>query len=255
MKTVAIIQARMGSTRLPGKVMKQLCGKSVLAHVINRVKACPLVDEVIVATTNSTSDDLIVAESEICRAKWFRGSEEDVLERYYLAAKEYNADVVVRVTSDCPLFDHEVLTQMLDYFNTQIITGQQIDYLSNALNGRSYPRGLDAEVFTFNALENTFLKADKLYEREHVTPYIYEHPDIFTSHSYKWEKDYSYYRWTLDTEDDFKLISNIYSELYEEENIFTTDDVLSLLENKTELIKINAHVKQKNLENKNLIAK
>ena len=198
---------------------------------------------------------MIVAESEKCRAKWFRGSEEDVLERYYLAAKEYKADVVVRVTSDCPLFDREVLTQMLNYFNTQRIEGQHIDYLSNALNCRSYPRGLDAEIFTFNALENTFLKANELYEREHVTPYIYEHPEIFTSHSYRWEKDYSYYRWTLDTEDDFKLISNIYSELYKEENIFTTDDVLSLLEGKPELIKINAHVKQKTLENKKLLTK
>lgn len=255
MKTVAIVQARMGSTRLPGKVMKQLCDKSVLAHVICRVKACPLLDEVIVATTNSPSDDLIVAESEKCGAKWFRGSEEDVLERYYLAAKEYSADVVVRVTSDCPLFDHEILIQMLNYFNAQRIKGQHIDYLSNALNGRSYPRGLDAEIFTFDALANSFLEASKLYEREHVTPYIYEHPEIFTSHSYRWDKDYSYYRWTLDTEDDFKLISNIYSELYKDDKIFVTDDVLALLEDKPELIKINAHVKQKILKSQKLITK
>lgn len=255
MKTVAIIQARMGSTRLPGKVMKQLCGKSVLAHVICRVKACSLVDEVVVATTDSQSDDVIVAESKKYAAKWFRGNQEDVLERYYLAAKEYNADVVVRVTSDCPLFDHEILTQMLNYFNTQIISGQQIDYLSNILNYRSYPRGLDAEVFTFNVLEKTFLKADKPYEKEHVTPYIYEHPEIFSLHCYKWDKNYSYYRWTLDTEDDFKLISNIYSELYKDEKKFTTNEVLALLQTKPELIEINAHVKQKSLENKKLITK
>ena len=113
MRTVAIIQARMGSTRLPGKVMKKLCGKSVLEHVTRRVQACLLLDDVVVATTAAPSDDVIVAEAVQCGAKWFRGSEDDVLDRYYRAAKQYHADVVVRVTADCPLFDPELLEEMI----------------------------------------------------------------------------------------------------------------------------------------------
>ncbi|WP_293105948.1 NTP transferase domain-containing protein [Moorena sp. SIO3I6] len=116
MRIIAILQTRMGSTRLPGKVMKQLCDKTVLAHVISRVRACNLLDEVVVATTNSSIDDVIVTEAEKYGAKWFRGSEDDVLDRYYLAAKNYHADVVVRITSDCPLFDHTILSQMLEEF-------------------------------------------------------------------------------------------------------------------------------------------
>jgi len=246
MKTVAIIQARMGSTRLPGKVMKQLCGKTVLAHVISRVQACPLVDEVIVATTTSPSDDVIITESKKCGAKCFRGSEEDVLERYYLAAKEYKADVVVRVTADNPLVDPEVFSQMLEDFKSKTECGLDIDYLSNSLN-RSYPLGLDAEVFTFASLERTHREAYKAYEREHVTPYIYEHPEIFSLHGQTWDKDFSAYRWTLDSEEDWILISEIYTELYKYGEIFTTDEVLALLNEKPELVKINAHVKHKEM--------
>jgi spore coat polysaccharide biosynthesis protein SpsF len=246
MRIVAIIQARMGSTRLPGKVMKELCGKTVLAQVIFRVQACLLVDEVVVATTTSKADDVVVAEAEKYGAKWFRGSEEDVLERYYLAAKEYNADVVVRVTSDCPLFDPEVLSQMLEYFKNETFEGLQIDYLSNCLN-RSYPRGLDAEVFTFDVLEKAFTEAKKPYEREHVTPYIYEHPDIFSLHNQTNDDDISNYRWTLDTADDWKLIEAVYADLYRKEEIFTTDEVIALLGVKPELVKLNANVKQKEL--------
>jgi len=246
MRTVAIIQARMGSTRLPGKVMKQLCGKTVLAHVISRVQACSLVDEVIVATTTYPSDDVIVVESVKCGAEWFRGSEEDVLERYYLAAKEYKADVVVRVTSDNPLVDPEVLSQMLEYFKSETECGLDIDYLSNSLN-RSYPLGLDAEVFTFATLERTQTEAHKPYEREHVTPYIYEHPEIFSLYNQTWDEDFSAYRWTLDSEEDLMLISEIYSALYKDGEIFTTDEVLALINGKPEFVKINAHVKQKEM--------
>ncbi|MEH2219445.1 MAG: glycosyltransferase family protein [Nostoc sp.] len=248
MRIVAIIQARMGSTRLPGKVMKQLCGQTVMAHVICRVQACPLVDEVVVATTTSLVDDVIVAEAEKCGVKWFRGSEEDVLERYYLAAKKYSADVVVRVTSDCPLFDPEVLSQMLEYFKTETVEGLQIDYLSNCLN-RSYPRGLDAEVFTYEVLEKAFEKAQKPYEREHVTPYIYEHPEKFSLHNQTNDEDISHYRLTLDTEDDWTLIEEIYNNLYRHNDIFTTDEILELLEYKPDLLILNAHVEQKIFKN------
>ncbi|MEQ9667155.1 cytidylyltransferase domain-containing protein [Coleofasciculus sp. G2-EDA-02] len=247
MKIVAIIQARMGSTRLPGKVMRQLSDKTVLAHVIQRVQACSLVKQVIVATTTSTADDVIISESVKCGVNWFRGSEDNVLERYYLAAKEYKANVVVRVTSDCPLFDTELLTQMLNDFKRKTGQGMKIDYLSNTLN-RSYPYGLDAEIFTFAALEQAFREARQPYEKEHVTPYIYQHPNLFSLHKQVGEKDLSAFRWTLDTEEDWRLISKIYSYCYKKSKMFTTDEILHILEINPELAKINAHVKQKSLQ-------
>jgi spore coat polysaccharide biosynthesis protein SpsF len=246
LRTVAIIQARMGSTRLPGKVMKDLCGKSVLEHVIRRVRACRLLDDVIIATTTSPPDNVIVAESKQCGAKWFRGSEEDVLDRYYQAARQFTADVVVRITSDCPLFDPELLDKMIQKFRSENSSHRNLDYLSNTIK-RTFPLGLDAEVFTWNTLEYAHLHARNQYEREHVTPYIYEHPERFSIHSFEGDEDLSCHRWTLDTEDDFKLISKIYSELYRENEIFRRNIVIALLESNPEWKEINAHVKQKEL--------
>jgi len=245
-RTVAIIQARMGSTRLPGKVMKKLCGKSVLEHVIRRVQACLFLDDVVVATTAAPSDDVIAAEASQCGAKWFRGSEDDVLERYYQAAKQYHADVIVRVTADCPLFDPELLGEMILAFRTRDSWGTPLDYLSNTLR-RTFPLGLDAEVFSQNALEYAHFHARNQYEREHVTPYIYEHPEIFSLYSFEGNEDLSCHRWTLDTEDDFNLISKMYSELYRENEIFPTISVIVLLGANPEWKGLNAHVKQKKL--------
>lgn len=247
MKTVAIIQARIGSTRLPGKVMKTLSGKTVLGHVISRVKACPLVDEVIVATTVSTKDDVIVAESARHGAMQFRGSEDNVLERYYLAAKQFNADIIVRVTSDCPLFDPELLSKMLSYFQKINATGRCIDYLSNTLS-RSFPRGLDAEIFTFDALQLATQEASQPFEMEHVTPYLYQHPEKFSLAEFRNETDLSHYRWTLDTEEDYGLLDAIFSALDGGNNsIFSTEAVLSFLKKRPELVAINAHIEQKKL--------
>jgi spore coat polysaccharide biosynthesis protein SpsF len=231
MRNVAIIQARMGSTRLPGKVMTNLCGKSVLEHVIRRVQACKLLDDVVVATTPTPADDVIVAEAERCNANWFRGSEEDVLDRYYQAAQQYRADVVVRVTSDCPLFDPELLTKML----------------SNTLT-RTYPRGLDAEIFTFDALKKAHHHADKSYEREHVTPYIYRHPETFSLQEIINGENLSSLRWTLDTSQDLMFFQAIYSVLFRDDVILETSEVVSLLKRRPELMAINADVAQKTNE-------
>jgi spore coat polysaccharide biosynthesis protein SpsF len=244
MRTVAIIQARMGSTRLPGKVMKKLCGKSVLEHVIRRVQACRFLDDVVIATTSSPADDVIVAEAERCDAKWFRGNEEDVLDRYYRAAKKFQANVVVRVTSDCPLFDPEVLGEMIIKFQLENSSHNNLDYLSNTMK-RTFPLGLDAEVFKFSTLQKAHSDSKQGYEREHVTPFIYEHPEIFSIYRYEGSEDLSCHRWTLDTEDDFRLINAIYSELYKENELFTTKQIIIFLKNNPELIKINAHIKQK----------
>jgi spore coat polysaccharide biosynthesis protein SpsF len=247
MRTVAIIQARMGSTRLPGKVMKDLCGKTVLAHVVRRVRACSLIDDVVVATTSSPADDVIVSEAQKCGASWFRGSEDDVLDRYWRAARQFGAQVVVRVTSDCPLLDPEILRRMLEHFRKETSRGRRIDYLSNTLEPRTYPRGLDAEAFTFDALERAWREAGEPWEREHVTPYIYGHPEFFALDAWRNDEDLSGYRLTLDTEEDWELISRIYGALYRDEEVFGLRETTALLRQKPDLARINAHVVQKEL--------
>lgn len=244
MKTIAIIQARIGSTRLPGKVMKRLCRRTVLSHVIHRVQACPFIDKVVVATTLTSQDDGVAQEAEACGTLSFRGSEVDVLERYYFAVQAHQADIIVRITSDCPLIDPTVLSEMLACFHGQAARGLEIDYLSNTLQ-RSYPRGLDAEVFTVAALEKAHQEAKDPYEREHVTPFIYRHPELFSIHQHIQHMDLSAHRWTLDTEEDFHLIKLIYDALGDRDSIFGTDEVLAFLEQNPEVLKINAHVQQK----------
>lgn len=236
MKTVAIIQARMGSTRLPGKVMKNLFGKTVLAHVIERVKSAGV--EVIIATTDKPDDAVIETEALKNGAKVFRGSEDDVLSRYYYAAIKANAELVVRVTSDCPLYDGELLKDMLSYYNSE-------DYLSNTIE-RRFPRGLDTEIFTFAALEKCQKEANEKPQREHVTPYIYQNPDKFTIRHYKRQPNLSALRWTLDTEEDWQMIYEVYKALYKGE-IFSTVEVVNFLEKHPEIASLNAHIEQKKL--------
>jgi spore coat polysaccharide biosynthesis protein SpsF len=236
MKKVAIIQARMGSSRLPGKVLLRLGDKTVLNHVIDRVKTAGV--EVVIATSDKPQDDAIEAEANRCGAGCFRGSENEVLSRYYYAAKEAGADLVVRITSDCPLYDGELLAKML-------ACRQDEDYLSNVIE-RTFPRGLDTEIFTFKALEKTFNEAQKDFEKEHVTPYIYQNPDKFHIRHYKGDEDNSGLRWTLDTPEDFTMIKAVYDELYQGE-VFSSQKVLNLLKAKPEISELNAHIEQKKL--------
>jgi spore coat polysaccharide biosynthesis protein SpsF len=243
MKVVAIIQARMGSTRLPGKVLRTLNGKTVLARVIERVRACALVDLIVVATTTGSADDVIVEETRRSGAQIFRGSEEDVLSRYLEAAQVFGADVVVRITSDCPLFDPAVLTRMLEAFQAAARSGRRIDYMSNALE-RTYPRGLDAEIFPLDVLAVAHEKARLPHEKEHVTPYIYQHPSEFILNNYTDGWGLQQHRWTLDTDEDWALISGIYN-AFPGERIFTTAEVVALLDRRPELASLNAGVVQK----------
>ena len=245
--TVAIIQARMGSTRLPGKVMRRLCGTTVLGWVIRRVKASPLVDDVVVATTDGPADDAIVEEALAHGALVHRGHEANVLSRYHGAAAEVGADIIIRVTSDCPLYDPLVLTAMLERFDTWQAAGEQVDYLSNCWSQRTFPRGLDTEIFTREVLETAFRKATKPYELEHVTPYVYTHPDEFRMRGFPGPVDHSRHRWTLDTIEDWRLIEAIYDALCDGERIFTTAEVLAFLDRHPEVVALNAHVEQKRL--------
>jgi spore coat polysaccharide biosynthesis protein SpsF len=241
---VAIIQARMGSSRLPGKVLRHLGGKTVLAQVIERVKAGRGIDAVVVATTTNAADDPIEREALNKGATVFRGDENDVLRRYCHAARQSGADVVVRVTSDCPLIDPGVLSEMLRRFLEAEGRGNQIDYLSNTLE-RTFPRGLDVEIFTFSALQRADREAAEPSHREHVTPYIWNHPDLFSIVQYTDAADRSGLRWTLDTEEDWLFLSAVFRSLEEAGSAVTTAAVLQLLERHPELKEINAHVVQK----------
>jgi len=242
-KVVAIVQARMGSTRLPGKVLKDLKGKPVLEHLIERLRQSSLIAELVIATTESAADDQIVQLVRNCGVRYYRGSENDVLARYYYAAKEIKADTVVRITSDCPLIDPFIIDDMIRFY-------QENDYSivtngGNDLEQRTFPRGLDVEVFSFQGLERAFRNAPEKYQREHVTPYIYENAE--SVYYFKNGTDYSNHRWTLDTEEDYELLRELYRILYKGKHDFYFKDILKVFEQFPDLVKINRHVEQKKL--------
>ena len=240
MNIVAIIQARMGSSRLPGKVLKDLGGETVLARVVRRLQRSRQIARIIVATTTAPGDEVIVAECDRLEVLCFRGSEHDVLDRYYQAARANAADAVVRVTSDCPLIDPELVDETVEVFRDK-----HADYASNVFP-RTYPRGLDTEVFSFDALDRAWREAREAHQREHVTPYLYEHPQIFKLASLSGAADYSRYRWTLDTREDLELLRAIYSR-FDGRDDFSWKEVLRLMEREPELAELNSQVLQKSV--------
>ncbi len=240
MKIVAIIQARMGSTRLPGKVLKDLGGDTVMARVLARVKRAATIGEVVVATSDTPRDDVIVAESRRLDTRVFRGDEKDVLDRYYRVAQLSKAEVVVRITADCPLIDWELVDETVKRFLDELP-----DYASNALV-RTYPRGLDTEVFSLQALERAWRESSDPDQRVHVTPFIYQNPERFKVLAVKGEKDYSGLRWTLDTEQDLEFLRAVYAKFPGRDD-FRWSDVLSLLEREPHLSELNRNVVQKAL--------
>lgn len=246
MKICAIVQARMGSSRLPGKVMMPLAGRTVLGQLLARLARARELDAVVVATTTAPADEIICAECQKYGVMFFRGSEDDVLSRYHGAALACGAEAIVRVTSDCPLFDPTLLDEMLVIFREANRNAVTVDYLSN-VERRTFPRGLDAEIFTFAALDCAQKESRLDYEREHVTPYIHLHPERFRIRSFEGATDLSGHRWTLDTPEDWELIKAIYNALSPDGRMFSTEDVLKLLNERPELAKLNAHVEQKKL--------
>jgi spore coat polysaccharide biosynthesis protein SpsF len=240
MKTLAIIQARMGSSRLPGKVLMDLCGASVLDRVVSRLGRSQEITQIVVATTSAPADDAIVRECDRLQALCFRGSEDDVLGRYYECARAYPANAIVRITSDCPLIDPNLVDETIRMFRSE-----HADYASNVIP-RTYPRGLDTEVFTCDALERAGREAREPYEREHVTPYFYQHPETFRLASVSGAVDYSHYRWTLDTREDLELLRAIYSR-FEGRDDFSWQDVIALMKREAQLAELNSQVLQKSL--------
>jgi spore coat polysaccharide biosynthesis protein SpsF len=240
LKVVAIVQARMESTRLPGKVLQDLEGATVLARVVNRVRRAGLINEVLVATTDGAADDAIVKECRSLSVSVSRGDRDDVLDRYFRAAQLSKSEVVVRITADCPLIDPEVVDKTVGAF-----LEARPDYASNVLV-RTYPRGLDTEVMSFAALGRAWQGARRPYEREHVTPYIYEHPAEFKLLSVTSEGDYSGHRWTVDTPEDLELVRAIYARVTDK-TTFRSPEVFELLDREPELMDLNRSIAQKAL--------
>jgi spore coat polysaccharide biosynthesis protein SpsF len=244
MRIGAIIQARTGSTRLPGKLLKPLPYNSeisVLQQVIRRVKRSAIIDDIIIATTENMNDDIIPDIVREEGVKYFRGSEDDVLSRYYFAAKAFQIDLIVRITSDCPCIDYEIIDDI-----TQLAVSTGADYAGNTIK-RTFPRGLDVEAIKLPALEKAYFEAKKDYEREHVSDYIYDNPEKFLLKSYidKTGENHSDIRITIDTYEDYMLVSAIYDYLYNDKNYFNYLDIIKLFNLKPWLYLINKEVKQK----------
>ena len=248
MKIGAIIQARTSSTRLPGKVLKELpynSGITCLAQVIRRLKKSKKLNDIIIATTKEKEDNEIIDIAKKEDIKYFRGSKENVLSRYYFAAKENNTDLIVRITSDCPCIDVDITDLTIDdHIN------KMADYTTNSLV-RTYPHGLDVEVFNFNTLEKAYKNATKDYEKEHVTPYINRNPQKFKINIVKAPKELYApdIRITLDTEEDYALLCAVYDYLYPKNKYFNAYDIVNLFNKKSWLKLINKKIMQKKILN------
>jgi spore coat polysaccharide biosynthesis protein SpsF len=241
MRTVVVVQARMTSTRLPGKVLMDLAGRPLLARQLDRLRACPDVDDIVIATTTNATDDALVALAEAAGVRWFRGSEDDVLSRYAGAAREAGADVVVRVTSDCPLIDPDELSAMI------VALTPEYDYAANILE-RRLPRGLDAEALWRDTLERTARLATSTPAREHVTWFCHtERPDLFLLRSVVRPFDAADLRWTVDTPEDLALVRRIFDALGLAEAPRPFPEILAHVRAHPELAAINAHVEQKRI--------
>jgi spore coat polysaccharide biosynthesis protein SpsF len=237
---IAIIQARMGSSRLPGKVLAEIHGKPMIAWVVERARISRLLDAVVVATTVDASDDAVVAVCEARGYTYIRGRAADVLNRYVQAADMLSADIVVRLTGDCPLIDPGVIDTTIQAF---LDSDPPAVYGSNRIV-RTFPIGLDVEVMNFDALEMANREAKEPYHREHVTPYFYEDADRFPIVSVCADKDYGNYRWTVDTTEDLRFVREIFSRLKDTDS-FTWNDVLAILDQEPELMQINRNIRQR----------
>lgn len=239
MKIVTVIQARRGSTRLPDKVLMPVLGKPILIHQIERVLNAKLVGDVVIATTDEEKDNVIVDLCNEYNFQVFRGHRTDLLDRHYQLAKQYHADAVVKIPSDCPLIDSTIIDNVISFY---IQNYPKFDYVSN-LHPSSWPDGNDVEIMSMQTLENAWQHAKKDFEREHTTPYIWENPHLFKIGEVIWEigQDFSTsHRWTLDYQEDFEFIKTVYEELHPINPQFGLLEILTLLDAKPQIALINA---------------
>jgi spore coat polysaccharide biosynthesis protein SpsF len=241
-RVITIIQARMPSSRLPGKVLKNLGGRPMLAWVVTRASRAKTVYKTIVATTVEPEDDIVAEYCEGEKYTYTRGSMHDVLDRYYQSAQKFQAEVVVRITADCPFIDPAEIDRVVEIF---LSADPPLDFATNRLPmERTIPIGLDTEVCTFAALETTWREAKEPHQREHVMPYFYENQDRFRSLHIKHEPDYGRFRWTVDTPEDLDLARQIAAH-FEDRDDFTWQEIITLFESNPELASLNAQVRHK----------
>ncbi len=235
MNIVAIVQARMSSSRLPKKVLLPLAGKPVLAHVIERLQHCEMLNKIVVATSTDLSDDAIDKWCLQNNINYYRGSLLDVLDRYYQAALIYQADVIVRITADCPMIDPIIVDEVIEGF----LAG---NYDAYSLSG-DFPDGLDCQVFRFDAIAKAWKDATLPSDREHVGPYIEKtHPELFRLSGLQKFTGLSHHRWTLDEPQDYDFLKAIFSKLYKKNKPFYAEDVLFLLGKEPKLMQINSGI-------------
>ncbi|MEN6325466.1 MAG: glycosyltransferase family protein [Syntrophomonas sp.] len=240
MRIVAIVQARMSSTRLPGKVLRNILGKPMLGFIVERLGWVKEIGQIVIATSSDPSDQLVY---QFCRENGiacYRGNLNDVLDRFYHTAKEYKADTVIRITGDCPCVDPQLVARLIDLFRSGnynhagIATGAGAIFMENR-----FPNGLDAECFSFASLEKAWQEATEAADREHVTPYIWRNKDMFKCGSLKPEEDYSNIRLSVDHIEDFQLVSKIYENLYNQEKPFLMKDIIAFLRANPQLAELN----------------
>ena len=237
----AIIQARMSSSRLPGKVMMEFSGNSLLGHIIERISYSKHLSRIVVATTDNPREVPLIDWLEKWGIDYFRGSESNVLNRYFEAAKYFNAKHIARITSDDPFKDPVIIDQVADlYFN------ESLDFAYNN-NPPSYAEGLDAEIFSFNALSIAESEANDSFAREHVTQHFYRNPIKFRQMNLVSPMDYSHLRWTLDTDEDLSMVKMVYENLYKPGQIFLANNILQLINEKPEIALINQSVKRSDM--------
>ncbi len=239
LRVVTVIQARTGSSRLPGKVLLPLAGKPLLVRMVERVLRATHAGMVVVATTTESDDDPIESICQEYGWNIYRGHSTDLLDRHYQAAKLFQANAVVKIPSDCPLIDPSIIDKVLSVF---LENNTHIDFVSN-LHPATYPDGNDVEVMKFSALETAWNEATLPMEREHTTPYIWERPDRFKLLNVAWESGLNYsmtHRWTIDYPEDYNFISRVYDELFESNPNFGLNDILNLLQTKPEIFEINS---------------
>lgn len=235
-KITIILQARVGSSRFPKKVLKSIEKTPMIQHVINRLKKTKA-EQIILATTTKKEDKILQEFASKNNILSFAGDENDVLDRYMKSAILYDADPIIRITGDCPLIDSNLIDSMLDFF-----ISKKCDYVSNTIN-RTFPDGEDIEIFSFNALKQAHKKANLTSEREHVTPYITKNSKIFKLENFENNQDFSKLRWSVDRKEDLMLIRRIYRS-FRPKKLFSMNDVLKLLKEKPTLSKINASIDQ-----------
>jgi len=238
MKKIAIIiQARKGSTRLPNKVLAEVEGHSMLWHLVQRLRHSKFAPEIIIATTTSERDNPILDIAAELGVKSYVGSEDDVLDRYYQTALNFKIDIIIRITADCPLIDPEVFDKVLIFY-----LENDYDYVSNT-RPPTFPDGLDVEIYSFKTLEQAWKDAKLASEREHVTYYIRNNNKIFKLGNVNYDGDYtedlSKLRWTVDEKEDLEFVKAVFKNLYKKKKIFLMNDIIELMKEKPELMRIN----------------